>query len=275
VSSILLPNVVYDEGTYRVTMNPWLIDAIWQRGRNYTQFTLAEMAGFSSAYAFRLYEYLKSQCYQHDGKLNETDIYVITVNMYELAFIIGVVVLNNKKSNALFNEKKYKEAFFAVDNPKYTKAAWVLRQKVIDKAVESVNKNSKLQVTYAHNKDTLRFNVTVSHKELFSFVSHIRGLIPKLTEKNAQSIYRQAAGDMGLVEQALAEYEKAKDVKNPTGYIINVIRQMQTANWEPKEDRPKKNSKKKECEHNFSQRKYNFDEMERELLNYNEENEQK
>lgn len=111
---------------------------------NYTICTLEDAKNFRSIYSARISDYLRMEAY---GK-NEIaeDVYEIEVDLTELKLMAGTIVLDDEVNFAKIAEIMDNISNVAVEN-KYSE--WKrFKEKILDKAVRDINKNTNLSVSY-------------------------------------------------------------------------------------------------------------------------------
>lgn len=286
-----------EDGNFKITYNIGMKEIITGLKNNFTKLNLNVMVKFSSASTFRIYELLKSKCYHPKG-IEGSNIYQIEYDIAELKITLGAVdithpqiapMLNGKESP---NYKKILEEAAALakrdssfKKPKFDK--WYdFKRQVIDVGVEEINNKSDIQVTYNTLKsgkggkiNKIIFTVTteqtptivgteeknsINPDELIEKLDLVGTLIEEhLPIKDLRSILEIADYDIHRVVKAYQVSKKQKSkINNLTAYLIMAIKEDY--------DVPVSVINKQENNfNNFEQRKYDFDELEKDLIDTN------
>lgn len=244
----------YKNGILKLKINkelkPFYLSLDW-----YTKYQLKNIMQFKSTYSFRLYELLK----QYESLGNR----LITIDDLRLALDI--------------DKKQY---------PKYAN----LKQKVISKAIEEVNKYTDLYVNsdFKEIKDgrkvtSIRFNITSKstnnkkrslneialtsldlgqdpHEKALDLINQVQEIFTDhvITEHEANCILKDANNNIDLVSQCYKYSLTKSKVDNITGYVRTLVKGFN----KPQE------SIKTDNFNNYPQRTYNFEDLERKLLGW-------
>jgi plasmid replication initiation protein len=235
----------YKNGTLKLKINkelkPFYLSLDW-----YTKYQLKNIMQFKSTYSFRLYELLKQ--YENIG--------------YRL------LIIDKLRDLLDINKDQY---------AKYAN----LKQKVINIAVNEINKNTDLNIEFEELKDgrkviSIRFiiksngNNNTKNQINIAEVEEIElkeSLIEqtqmifnrhKITKFEAKKILIAANNDIEIVKQKYEIICHANNIKNIVGSTIQAIKE----NWQ---DKKQENTN---TFNSFKQRQYNFKELEKQLLGW-------
>lgn len=215
----------------------------------YTKYQLKNILQFKSTYAFRFYELLKQ--YQKIGER------VFSVEDIRLKLDIG--------------KNEY---------PKYAN----LKQKVILVAQKEINTKTDITFNFEEIKksrkvDSLRFVIksteTENEKQTYEQISYenidgfyeeskpiklIKSIIEEdIADIDAKKIYDAAKGNVDIIKEKYILAKANKHIKNIVAWMIQAIKQ---------DYQLPKGSVKKGSFHNFKQREYDFDALEKKLLEW-------
>lgn len=209
----------------------------------YTKYQLKNIMQFKSAYSFRLYELMK----QYE-KIKYREILID-----ELRIILDM------------DKKEY---------PLYAN----LKQKIINIAVSEINSNTDLHIDFdeiktgrkvtsikfhiSSNKNTYRNEIATTLLEDpkdMNLTKQVQEIFHKhnITEHEARCILKDAKNKVDLIKQCYS-YSLTKDVPNIVGYMRTLVKGF---------NEPQKNIKVGGF-NDYEQRKYDFDELEKKLLGW-------
>ncbi|WP_297430061.1 replication initiation protein [Clostridium sp.] len=211
----------------------------------YTKYQLQNIMQFKSTYSFRLYELLKQ--YENIGYR------VISIDNLRIIFDI--------------NKDQY---------PKYAN----LKQKVINIAVNEINKNSDLSIEFEELKDgrkviSIKFIIksnsnsknetaitgaTETEIKETNLIKQVQSIFYKhsITELEASKILKTAKNDVDIINQKYNIICQTNNIKNIVGATIQAI----------KEDWQGQKQNKPSTFNNFKQRDYDFEDLEKKLLGW-------
>lgn len=143
---VIFPEITFHNDDNSIEINTQIFNyAMMRRHKdNYTICTLEDAKNFRSIYSARISDYLRMEAY---GK-NEIaeDVYEIEVDLTELKLMAGTIVLDDEVNFAKIAEIMDNISNVAVEN-KYSE--WKrFKEKILDKAVRDINKNTNLSVSY-------------------------------------------------------------------------------------------------------------------------------
>lgn len=289
----LISYAEYDNGIFRVKFN----DELKQYLSPTTQFTVLELKTilqYSSIYPLRLHELLLSRCYKKKksgvGVYTQTDYdgkhFVIDMDLSELKLCLGVVNAESYIVQKALAGSKSPDYDMAVEkaSEKSFSTWYEFRRKVIDVSVREINKMDngihveyepmragkggkvyavKFFVELGNNKEEEKEKEIktdeLSEEQQFEVQFQVKSLIQEsLTFKDIKAICDAANYDYNKIYKAYEVACASSNISNLVGFMINAI----------KEDYSKPVQKKKENKfNNFNQREYDFDKMEKDLLN--------
>lgn len=288
-----------EDGNFKITYNIGMKDVITGLKNNFTRLNLDVMIRFTSSSTFRLYELLKSKCYHPKG-VEGPNIFQIEYDIAELKITLGAVDITHPQIAPMLNGKEtpnYKKILeeaaqlakrdSTFKKPKFEK--WYdFKRQVIDIGVEEINEKSDIHVIYNTLKtgkggkvSKIIFVVTAGQPSMVidaeeKTVINPDELIEKLDIlgeviedhlpiKDLKTILETADYDISRVEKAYQVSKKQKNkIHNLTAYLIMAIRDEY--------DIPVSVVNKKGTGfNNFNERQYDFDELEKELLDNGKE----
>lgn len=275
----------YSNGIFTLKFNGDLKSEIMNIKQKYTILSLPLMLKFRSIYTFRLYEIFKSDAYRLRYQKQENFYaYEMNFSLAELKLNLGVVNAESDSVKRILNGKT-PDYDKAVENaPEQVMEKWAdFKKGVLDVAIPEINEKSDLNVSYTaeragrggkivgvtflislkedsletEKKDELKEN------EILDLMDEVVEIInEKISMRDIRAIVIAANGDMNKVKKA---YSIAKNsntsIDNLVGFIISAIKE----GWDT-ELKIKKELKKKERIPDFPQNKYNFEELEKKLL---------
>lgn len=288
-----------EDGNFKITYNIGMKDVITGLKNNFTRLNLDVMIRFTSSSTFRLYELLKSKCYHPKG-VEGPNIFQIEYDIAELKITLGAVDITHPQIAPMLNGKEtpnYKKILeeaaqlakrdSTFKKPKFEK--WYdFKRQVIDIGVEEINEKSDIHVIYNTLKtgkggkvSKIIFVVTagqpsmvidaeektvINPDELIEKLDILGEVIEEhLPIKDLKTILETADYDISRVEKAYQVSKKQKNkIHNLTAYLIMAIRDEY--------DIPVSVVNKKGTGfNNFNERQYDFDELEKELLDNGKE----
>lgn len=291
----LISSAEYSGGTLTVKFNHELKQYLTPQ----TQFTMLDLPTllhYRSIYSLRLHEILLSRCYKqkrvgaakYTSKATDGKHYKIEFNLSELKLSLGVV---NAESTAV---KKILSGSPAPDYDKAVEKAleksfstWYdMRRKVIETAVKEINATDNgMSVTYeplhagrggkvygvcfyvdltdekekSEKKESKQNKIALSEDEMFEVQVAVKTMIKEsLSLKDIRAICTAAGYDFEKIKTAYEVACHTGHIENLVGFMIQAIKE------EYKVTTTKKQSN---AFHNFNQRDYDFDVLEKELLN--------
>lgn len=147
----LVMRAKYDSGYLYLYYNPYIKNYLKEVKKNFTEFNLKIMVGFKSEYSFRLYELIKSQCYNINQVPKRENTYMFSFGISELMFDLGIIDADSNDIMLLLKNKQ---------NPDYDKAAtkakarkkvlstdWSeFKRNVLDVAIKEINENEDINM---------------------------------------------------------------------------------------------------------------------------------
>ena len=267
----------YRDNVFTVEFNRHLSEYIGQIRSSFTILSLPAMLSFSDSAGFRLYEIIKSKSYAPKGR-PDTGVYVFTISLSELKLSLGIVNSESEKvRNVLSNTQApdWDKAVEVAPEKKYE--SWAeFRRNVLLKGIKQINENDRADLHVEFDTigkgrggkvDKIIFTVTkknrgtLTEQEKDDILFEIRDTLGRgFSGADCRTIAEEAGYDIEKVKSAkelMDSYDK--DIDNAVGFLIKCIRTPY-----------KKKSKKATVKANFPQRQYDYDELERKLLNIDE-----
>ena len=277
----------YVNGIFKLYYNPLLGSYYKQVEKNYTLLSLETMLKFKSVYSFRLYELLKKDCFIPKSQMVDDDvegsIYQIYYSVAQLKLILGVIDVNEPAVRRLIDshETDYDKIVAASKSQGFV--VWEDFKKLIVKAIKEINETTELHVDFTIEKGGqgnkvhgINFMVTVmndalpkeppktelSELEKMDFIVKLSTMLSKysLSTADMMAIAEAANWELNNCENALKCLQATPNVNNVVGFLIKALKD----NWSEPVQANKQT--KKTPFHNFQQRDYDFDELEKILL---------
>jgi len=294
-------NIITDakskDGDFTVIFNPNMKDVIVGLKQNFTKLNLPIMRKFESVISFRLYELLRSRCYYPKGTVisNMDNKFRIEFGLAELKFTFGAVDLSNPRISDTINNKttpdyekalndirKMAEKDPYIKKPKYEN--WRDFKRCLEKAINELNEVSDIRVSYDVERkgqggkvNKIVFIVKIlnspseeienplpamSEEEKIGYVMKADKILESnLSVKDLTYLLETADYDLEKLKKAYELSKQQSEIHNLTGWLAKAIE-------EGFEKPVSKKGKKKNNFTNFQQNDYDYDALEKELLEY-------
>lgn len=278
----VVTKATFKDGEFTVDFHKDIKHFLKDLKNSYTKLSLSVMLSFKSTYSFRLYELLRSKAYYKKGDERDDNRFKIEFDTNELRLDLGVVnaeiesvrrVLNGKRGS---DPEMWEKAVAA--SPEKTYSSWKdFKRFVLDKAVAEINDKPETGL-YIHKMEPKKagrggkvygvtFYVekisvgkkkdTVELKEVdeLDLLDEIREIVPGIRNTEARKIGQAASWNMNLIREKY-DIAKTQNVNNLVGWLIEAI----------KEDYQKPIKKGKIIDPGFTQREYDYDALQREVV---------
>ena len=268
----------YKDNVFSVEFNRHLSQYIGQIKSSFTILSLSAMLSFKDSAGFRLYEIIKSKCYTPKGK-PDTGKYVFNISLSELKLSLGVVNAEFEKVKDVLSNTTAPDWDRAVEvAPEKKYESWgEFRRNILLKGIKQINENDMTDIHVEFDTigkgrggkvDKIVFNVTRKHQTVLSeqekddILFEIRDILGRsYTGTECRTIAEEAGYDIEKVRRAKELMDGyGKDIDNTIGFLIKCIKEP----FKPKKRAAEQKSKVKA---NFPQREYDYDELEKRLLN--------
>lgn len=285
----VVQRATYKGGKFTVYFSPYAERFLIGIGSHFTKLSLRIMASFDKVYQFRLYELIKSCCY-YDYKVKDSEnTYMVSFGLAELQLNLGVVNAELDVVKRVLRDKDKPNYEKAVEiAPEKTYKEWSeFRRNILIPAIKAINRIDKktgkkiTDIDLSYDIDTGGRGGKV-HKVIFTaviinekdkvlgdniidepidnreeFYSEMKALFRvDLSERSLEKIAVAANYDMDLIKSKY-EIAKTQKVRGIVGWMIDAIKNDYS---EP----TCYNHKNKF--NNFPQNKYDFVELEKQLL---------
>ena len=174
-SMMAVPTLVYseEERAFKAKLNKDAIPIFKDSSHRYSLFDTKELSRIDSAYAFRLYEVIKSEIYKRkNGYIPSYE-----VSLAELKFLLGVCIVTEKAGNYLLRHKgDYQTAYELAKRDKCNGGVnddWRHFKRTLDRCVKKINDVTKISLTYSIGKrgragkiETLVFSVRSADEDV-------------------------------------------------------------------------------------------------------------
>ncbi len=278
----------YENGEFSISFHKKLKKYLTELSHSYTILNLKTMLNFKSTYSFRLFELLKSRCYNRKGTDQSNNLFRIEFDINELRLDLGVVNAELDSVKKVLNNKKGK--------PDYEKAVEVSPEKiysrykdfkarVLEVAVKEINAlDTELHIdsyeplkagrggkVYAivfyvqvlDDKKGMKKQENSSDDNHEDILDDIRDLLD-VKSRDARAIGEAANWDMDKITRNY-EYSKTKDVEDIVGFMVKAVKE----DWAANEKKPRRKTKAAQGANgfnNFKGRDYDYDELMQSVL---------
>lgn len=261
----VISEATFEGGELSITFNPGIKNHIYGLKGDYGSLSLSTTLSLKSSYAIRFYEIFKAYMDKQAAITKDTTgPYVLTYTISDLKEILGLIKVTRTKDGPVRQELLSNYSNF--------------KTRVLDRACSEINEQSNIHADYEPirsgrgGKATgVRFILTrqaQKPKQTEALtddklaVLNDASVLLKDTSLNLldiKAICDAAEYDMSKIERAYKLSKKAKSIESLTGWMIAAIR-------DGYEDMPKQGKSRKDSFNAFEQNKYDFDEIERRLL---------
>lgn len=281
----------YENGTFSIFYNSDVKEYLSDFKANFTVLELPIMLKFKNVYSFRLYELLSSKSYYRKGipKELKTQVFNIEFNLSELKLDMGVVNAELDAVRKELNNKQAPNFDRAVEkSPEKKFNTWYeFKRSVLDLAIKEINEKTDMKVTFSplkggrggkvygvefivdltgRNVDAIKDVISSKEKmtedEKIDFIIDVKCLLKGFPTKDVRAICKTSGYNFEKIEKAYELLKKQNDIENPTGWILSCLKNGY-------DDHFKASNNKINSFNNFHQRTYDYDELEKELLNVN------
>lgn len=243
-----LSSAEYQKGTGYVELefSPKLKPFMLGLKEFYTSYKLKNVLELKGKYSIRMYEILKSNEFKKTAEIQIDELREI------LKANTGSYKIYQNFKNRIINhaQKELKEKTdisFEYDEIKTGRKVTSLKFHIKSNS----NSGNELAVT------------KVTEQPKADYIEKVKQIIPQVTELEAQKIYDSANGNLEQIKE-VHTYLQGKKVDNVVGYMISLVKP--NAFQKPKASATTDNFNK------YEQRKYNFDDLEKGLLGWQDEN---
>ena len=284
----------FENGVLTIKYNDSIADQIYELKSNYTVYSLEETIPLKSLYSFRIYEILKSEydLQSHRTKrmgmsVDPNKAFVLEMDLTDLKLRLGIIDPTTNK-DILKAIKQTNPDYDYIEelskdqkeNLKYIKYS-NFKRLALDRAKKELAEKTLLSFDYDEIKNGrggkvvgIRFYIKFHKKDYVedtkkvlteedkdNALEEIMEIIDeKLKLREYKSIAEAAGYDVDLVRKQYAAIQnKSTDIKNLVGYLIEAVR-------EDYEEPSIKRAKSNNSFNQFKQNSYDFDELEKQLL---------
>lgn len=275
------------DGVFTMEFNKYLKNYLVNLKENFTILNLPTMLSFKNNSSFRLYELLRSKCYYPKGKTGD-DKFIFEFMLSELKLELGIVNPESEAVKHLLRGESYPDFDKAVEAaPEKTYERWSdFKRNILDKAIKEINEKSDLDVKYdtvgrgrggkvytviftvvkKGSKTKLNEEATqdkLSEDDRLAFFDEVKELLGfKL--KDCIAISEKSGFNLEKIKKAKDAMDNySGDIENEVGFMIHAIEHpFENTSSKSGSGTSKKNSKA----HNFEERQYNFDDLQKKLV---------
>lgn len=238
-----------DEGYVELEFSPKLKPYLLLLKERFTKLSLEQMVSFNSQYSGRIYELLKQ--YQNIG--------FRTFKIEDLKSLLGIEIGEYK----LYGDFKRKILLKAQQEINSENELLIDFEEIkTGRKVTSIKFYIKQNKTKARNEIAITTVASEEPQQDLELINQMQTIFYKhsITEHEAICIMKDANGNIDLIKQCY-KYALSKDIKNIIGYMRKLVKEF---------NEPQGNIKTDNFT-NYEQRTYNFDELERKLLGWDNE----
>ncbi|WP_332834207.1 replication initiation protein [Clostridium perfringens] len=252
-----LSSAVYEKGTGVVELefSPRLKPYMLQLKEKFTQYKLANILCMKSKYSPRIYEVLKCNEFKRQGFI---ELEVIELRKLLKAENIYPLYADFKRKIILRTQKELKklsDIYFEFEEIKTGRKVTSIRFYIHSNSLEDKKEinDSKEEIAITLDRD---FNLSEDDKifELYKLFKEY-----KVGFESIKKILNSANGDVEKIKKVY-EYSKTQNITNFVGFMVKMVSKDNFVE-------PKKISKNNSA--NFTQRDYDYDNLEKELLGWN------
>lgn len=272
----------YQNGVFSVEFNRHLKKYIKDLESNFTILNLPTLLSFEHDSSFRLFELLKSRAYVNKG-CYDPGVYEIEFGLAELKLELGAVNANLDKVQKTLQGQEAPDFEKAIAlAPEHTYDRWCDFDKWILKvACKEINENDKADITVSYKPYgagrggkiyKVAFTVTkkkdkekLSKEERLTFIDDMMDILDGygLRMKDYDALAEAAGYDLAKIKdakQAMLSYKGI--IEDKTAFLLACIKKPHKKDGASQKSGKKKNA----SQANFPQRQYDFDALERRLL---------
>lgn len=288
----------YEKGVFTIEYNPHIKKYIKDIKSNFSYLNISLMLSFKSNASFRLYELLRSKAFYKKGAVKlPDDVFKVSFLLSELKLNLGVINANlDKVRNVLDDSANPDYDKAAMVSPEKTLENWIdFRNRCLDVAVNEINEISDMLVSYDTERcgyggrvHAVNFYVkyrhvnkeeeesdkveSLSEEMKLEFLEKVSDLINiPLKIKDLRAICEAADYDFNKINTAYQIVNSSKTpIDNFVGYMISAIKKeyAEPITVEAPIDPTKKPTRRRVNKfNNFSQRDYDYEQLEMMLLN--------
>ncbi len=242
--SSLYTSVSYNNGVFTMVFSENIKPMIFDLKNKYCLLKSGVMLSLKNRYSYKLYQYLRSNCYDKKGKApSKNNTYEFEMNISELKYEIGVFDAANDKAVDILNKSykpNYTQAESISSENKY--ANWAQFRICLGRIVREINscKDSDIDVSYKKigHSNIVRFTVAVKKAkkdEVVSAVNEVEKTVVTLkasemledypvSSRGIKSVVKDADYNIDIIKEAVEVLKQSKDVRNPIGFLRTAIK---------------------------------------------------
>lgn len=270
----VVTRATYKNGEFAMEFSKHMKKYLVDLNEHYTQFSLKLLCGLKSTYSFRLLELLRAKSFPQKDEIGKNYSRRVEFDLNELKLLLGVVNAElDSVQRVLAGSKRTPDYEKAVQaSPEKVLESWYeFKRCCIDVAIKEINEqDSGIYVDYKPLKagkggkvHSIVFFVDVynnkkakiSEKDKDAVLDDILDLIPDIRIKEARSIAEAGNYDISLIKEKIEMLNQSKNIENSVGWLISALK-----------DNYPVQRKKKNSFSDFSQRKYDYDALEKEAF---------
>ncbi|MCR5165820.1 MAG: replication initiation protein [Oscillospiraceae bacterium] len=242
----LYNDVSYHKGTFVMVFNKAVTSFLFHLRNKYCLLKSDVMMSLRSPYSYKLYEYLRSNCYRRsfEGADPDDNKYEILVNISELKYEMGIFDASNDKVVSILKSAlhpNFEKAEKTANENKYVN--WSHFRVCLAKIVKEINdcEGSDIEISYKKqgHSNYIRFFITlknqkkqerdtVAETQKTAVITETAGMLASypVTPNGLKSIASEAKYDLGVIKDAYDVMCKCKNVQNPVGFMRMAIRRQ-------------------------------------------------
>ncbi|MDM8313572.1 MAG: replication initiation protein [Actinomyces sp.] len=258
IQTAWLSGAIYEKGTGYVTLkfNPDLKPYMLKLNTMFTQYKLANILSMKSKYSPRIYEILKCNEFKRQGyieiEVEELRKLLKADNIYPLyADFKRKIIFQTQKEL-----KKISDISFDFEEIKTGRKVTALRFYIHQNRIKSINNTMIIEEVSA----TVSEDIELEREDINKIIYMMKA--ENIKELDAIKIYKAANGDINKIQEKYNLSKSMPGIKNIVGWMIKAIQEDYHAI---------KGKGKIDNFNNFEQRQYDFEDLERKLLGWDNE----
>lgn len=254
-----LSSATYEKGTGFVELefSPKLKPYMLKLNSMFTQYKLANILSMKSKYSPRIYEFLKCNEFKKQGYIDiESDDLrklLKTENIYPRFYDFKRFILEATQKEL----KKLTDIYFEFEEKRIGRKVTALRFYIYQNKANVINKSTainEVSVTSSEDNNKIELDKQEGIKSIVLMMKE-----HNITQSEATRIYKSANGDIHQISKVYNHFKN----KNADNFVALIIKMVKPGEF----NEPKKGFKKTSF-NNFKGRDYDYEDLERKLLGW-------
>lgn len=256
-----LSSVTYEKGTGFVELefSPKLKPYMLKLNSMFTQYKLANILSMKSKYSPRIYEFLKCNEFKKQGyidiEIDDLRKLLKTENIYPRFYDFKRFILEATQKEL----KKLTDISFEFEEKRIGRKVTALRFYIHQNKANIINKSTainEVSVTFSEDNNQIELDNQEGIKSIILMMKE-----HNITQSEAIRIYKSANGDIHQISKVYNHFKN----KNADNFVALMIKMVKPGEF----NEPKKSFKKTSF-NNFQGRNYDYDELEKRLLGWDD-----